>query len=54
MQSVAKKLSAEDISAVASWLALQNMPADSKAISKSNTHEALGASLPLSCGSVPR
>ncbi|MBC3880648.1 c-type cytochrome [Undibacterium sp. LX40W] len=54
MQSVAKKLSAEDISAVASWLALQNMPSDSKAVSKSNANDAASFKLPLSCGSVPR
>ncbi len=54
MQTVAKKLSAEDISAVASWLALQNMPADSKPISKMAANQITGAKLPLSCGSVSR
>lgn len=53
MQSVAKKLSAEDISAVATWLALQNVPADSKAIVKTKTNDGTGFKLPMSCGSVP-
>ncbi len=51
MQSVAKKLSAEDIAAVSSWLALQNVPLESKAVS---SRDLLGFKLPMSCGSVPR
>lgn len=51
MQSVAKKLSANDLSAVASWLALQNVPVDSKAVA---SRDIVGFKLPLDCGSVPR
>jgi cytochrome c553 len=45
MAEVAKKLSGEDVSAVASWLAAQAPPADAKPA------ERLSAPLPIACGS---
>ncbi|MGV3497706.1 MAG: c-type cytochrome [Hydrogenophaga sp.] len=45
MAEVAKKLSGEDVSAVASWLAAQPLPADPKPA------ERLPAPLPIACGS---
>ncbi|MBL0918997.1 MAG: cytochrome c4 [Hydrogenophaga sp.] len=45
MAEVAKKLSGEDVSAVASWLAAQPLPADTRPA------ERLAAALPIACGS---
>ena len=45
MGEVAKRLSGPDIAAVASWLAAQPLPADTKPAA------ALPARLPLTCGS---
>jgi len=45
MADIAKKLGGEDVSAVASWLAAQPLPADSKPAAR------LPAPLPLRCGS---
>lgn len=45
MAAVARKLSGEDVSAVASWLAAQPLPADTRPA------ERLPAALPIACGS---
>ncbi|MFZ6742263.1 c-type cytochrome [Undibacterium sp. JH2W] len=51
MQQVAGKLRPEDIAAVSSWLAVQNVPTDSVApILRADEY----AQLPLNCGSVAR
>ena len=47
MGAIAKKLSGDDVSAVASWLAAQPLPADTRPAA------ALPAPLPLKCGSDP-
>jgi cytochrome c553 len=47
MQTVAKQLDASDIAAVSAWLAAQNMPADTKAITATKDF-----SLPITCGSI--
>ena len=47
MSQVAKRLSAEDIGAVASWLAAQPIPEGAAAVAPSSLK------LPLACGSVP-
>jgi len=46
MANIAKKLSAEDLGAVASWLAAQPVPADAKPAA------SIALPLPLDCGSV--
>jgi cytochrome c553 len=46
MAQIARRLTPEDIGAVASWLAAQPLPADAKAASR------LAAKLPLDCGSI--
>jgi cytochrome c553 len=48
MHAIAKRLPAEDVAAVATWLAAQPVPADS------HPATALPAPLPIDCGSVPR
>jgi cytochrome c553 len=48
MADVAKKLSPEDVSAVAAWLASRPVPVPSKAA------DSLPEPLPVRCGSVPR
>jgi cytochrome c553 len=47
MAQVVQRLSAEDIGAVASWLAAQPVPADATAAAPGT------AKLPLACGSIP-
>jgi cytochrome c553 len=47
MAEVAKKLSPDEVSAVASWLASRPLPASTKPAA------ALPAALPLPCGGVP-
>lgn len=47
MAQVVQRLSGEDISAVASWLAAQPVPADATAVAPA------AVKLPLACGSVP-
>lgn len=49
MAQIARTMSPEDISAVASWLAAQTVPADSKPISV-----AVHPLLPRECGGVPQ
>ena len=49
MAQIARTMSPEDISAVASWLAAQTVPADSKPISA-----AVHPLLPRECGGVPQ
>jgi cytochrome c553 len=48
MADIAKRLTPEDVSAVAAWLASRPVPVPSKAT------ESLPEPLPLECGSVPR
>jgi len=48
MADIAQRLSADDISAVASWLAAQPLPADAKAVAAST------APAPMECGSAAR
>jgi cytochrome c553 len=48
MHGIAAKLNADDVAALATWLAAQPVPADSRPAT------ALPAPLPLECGSVPR
>lgn len=50
MRTVAQRLTPEDITAVASWLAAQPMPSDSKPAAASS----LPLPLPMPCGSGPR
>lgn len=47
MQSVAKQLDANDIAAVSAWLAMQTLPAQTKA-----PEQPTGFTLPVACGSV--
>ncbi|AMP01228.1 cytochrome c family protein [Collimonas arenae] len=47
MAQVVQRLSAEDIGAVAAWLAAQPVPADAAAVAPTSVK------LPLACGSVP-
>ena len=48
MHRIAQQLGADDVAALASWLAAQPVPADSRPAT------TLPAPLPLDCGSVPR
>jgi cytochrome c553 len=48
MATIAQRLSADDIGAVASWLAAQPLPADTKAVAASTTPA------PMECGSAAR
>ena len=48
MHRIAQQLGADDVAALASWLAAQPVPADS------HPATTLPAPLPLACGSVPR
>jgi cytochrome c553 len=48
MREVGRRLTTADINAVASWLAIQPVPATAKAVA------ALPRPLPLPCGSMPR
>jgi cytochrome c553 len=48
MREVGRKLTTTDINAVASWLAIQAVPADAKAVA------ALPHPLPMACGAMPR
>ena len=51
MQQVAQKLNPQDIAALSSWLAAQNVPANAAApVWKADEH----AQLPLKCGSIAR
>ncbi len=49
MATIANRLSAEDVSALAAWLAAQDVPADSRPAARLDTRRA--APLPLECGS---
>lgn len=48
MRDVGRRLTTTDVNAVASWLAIQPVPADARAIA------ALPGPLPAPCGSMPR
>lgn len=48
MRDVGRRLTTADVNAVASWLAIQPVPADARAI------VALPGPLPVPCGSMPR
>ncbi len=48
MADIARRLTPEDVSAVAAWLASRPVPVPSKAA------DSLPEPLPLECGSVPR
>lgn len=52
MAEIAQRLSAEDVGAVASWLAAQPLPADAKAVPAALS--ALVVPAPMECGSAAR